>query len=260
VRSARPFYFITWSHQVLNIFESPIVPLVVGLLAATFALVVFLGRRTMGSLVALGVVLVATLLMVLVERLVVTDREQIEYAIDEVLARVEANDVAGVVAWIDPAEPRVVADVRQLMPMIKVEKARTTSKVEVGIGADSPDSATSTFRGFLDGVHKSSGMRVGFFNQRIDVFWKRREGRWLVTDYQAYFDDNPIDAVGSARGNRPVPTKFGAPARDQSGWTSRGGRPPLKNRRSGVRRRCSWKPSAPSGSSRPGSGWPKPGP
>ena len=190
-----------------NLLESPLVPLVVGLLAATFALVVFLGRRSASSLAALAVILLLTLAAVLVEWFVVTDREMIENGIEEVLARVEANDVGGVVAWIDPAEPNVVADVRQLMPMINVEKARTTSKVEIEMAPNSPDSATSTFRGFLDGVHKNSGMRVGFFNERIDVVWKRRDGRWLISDYQAYFDGNPIDAVGSARGNRPVPTK-----------------------------------------------------
>lgn len=191
----------------MNFLESPLLVLVVGALCATFALVVFLSRRTMGSLAVLVGVAAVTLALVLVERLVVTDREQVEAGIETVLACVEANDVGGVVAWIDPAAKVVVDDVRKLMPLIKVEKARALSDVEVVMGPDAPDAATSSFRGFLDGVHTRSGMRVGFFNQRIDVHWVRRGERWLVSGYQAYFDDAPIDAVGSAQGNRPVPTR-----------------------------------------------------
>jgi hypothetical protein len=186
--------------------ENPLVITVVGGVLATLALVVFLARRSLASLLTLGGILVATLLLILVERLVLTDREQVETALESVLAAVEANDMPAALTWIDSAAVNVRADVQALMPLVKVDKARTLGDIEVTVDdAADPPTAMSRFRAFLDGVHGSSGMRVAYFNQQVDVQWIKRGERWLINGYTAYYDDQPIDAVGSARGNRPVP-------------------------------------------------------
>ena len=52
-----------------------------------------------------------------------------------------------------------------------------------------------------------SGTPIGYINQRVDLHWVKRGDRWLIDDYTAYFDEQPIDAVGSAAGNRPVPER-----------------------------------------------------
>jgi hypothetical protein len=188
------------------LFENPLAIAVVGGLFATFALVVFLARRSLASLVALGGIIAVTLLLMLIERLVVSDREQVETGVDSVLAAVEANDLPTVLTWIDPAAVSVRADVQALMPLVKVDKARAMGEIEVTINdAANPPTAMSRFRAFLDGVHGSSGMRVAYFNQQVDVDWVKQGDRWLINGYTAYYDDQPIDAVGSARGNRPVP-------------------------------------------------------
>ena len=186
--------------------ENPVLVGVVGGLLATLALVVFLARRTLASLVALGGAILLTLLGLLVERFVETEREQIERAVPEVLAAVEANDLPGVLASIDPAAAQVRGDASALMPLIKVEKARALSAIEVEINSSTaPPTALSRFRGFLQGIHTRSGMQVGYFNQQVDINWVKRGEQWLIEDYTAYYDDQPIDAVGSAAGNRPVP-------------------------------------------------------
>jgi hypothetical protein len=186
--------------------ENPVLIGVIGGLLTTLALVVFLARRSLGSLVALAGAILLTLLGLVVERLVVTEREQVERAVAEVLAAVEANDLPGVLAAIDPAAAKVRGDASALMPLIKVEKARALSAVDVDFTSTrQPPMALSRFRCFLQGIHTRSGMQVGYFNQQVDIHWVKRGDRWLIEDYTAYYDNQPIDAVGSAAGNRPVP-------------------------------------------------------
>jgi hypothetical protein len=186
--------------------ENPLAIAVVGGVLATLALVVFLARRSLASLMTLGGILAATLLLILIERLVLTDQEQVEAGLESVLAAVEANDMPAVLFWIDTAAVSVRADVQALMPLVKVDKARTSGDVEITVDESAnPPTASSRFRAFLDGVHGSSGMRVAYFNQQVDVEWVKRDDRWLINGFTAYYDNQPIDAVGSVRGNRPVP-------------------------------------------------------
>jgi hypothetical protein len=189
---------------MLIFLENPVAIAVLGALAATLAVVVYLAKKNLGSLVALGVVAVLTLLMLVVEKLVVTDREAVEAAVVQVMDAIEQNNLPGVLEFVDPAAKSVVTDAETLMPMVKVKTANA-SGIDVEINdATSPPQATSTFRAYLDGVHGSSGMRLAYFNQRVDLFWVKQGNRWLIDRYMAYFDNQPIDAVGSARGNRAV--------------------------------------------------------
>jgi hypothetical protein len=110
-----------------------------------------------------------------------------------------------VLNWIDPAAVSVRADVQALMPLVKVDKARSMGDLEITVDqSGKAPTAMSRFRAFLDGVHRSSGTRVAYFNQQVDLRWIKRSDRWLINGYTAYYDDQPIDAVRSARGNRPV--------------------------------------------------------
>jgi hypothetical protein len=186
--------------------ENPVAIAVVGGLLACLAGIVFLARRTGAALLALAVVVAATLALLALERYLVSDREQVQKGVDGVLEAIESNDMAGVLAWVDPSAATIRADVQSLMSEIKVDKARSLGAVEPEINSSvSPPTGAVTLRVFLDGVHGSSGMRVGYFNQRVDLRWVKRGDRWLIDGYTPYYEGQPIDAVGSARGNRPVP-------------------------------------------------------
>jgi hypothetical protein len=189
------------------LFENPVAIAVIGGLAATVALVVFLSRRSLGPLIALGSIIGLTLVLLVVERSVVTDREAVEYGLEDVLAAIEANDVQGVLAHIDQAAAGVRADVEALMPQIKVTNANAGGILVKVRPEENPPTATVMFRAFLQGTHGSSGMGVAYINQRVDIAWVKRGDRWLISDYEAYYDNQPIDAVNSARGNRPQPAR-----------------------------------------------------
>jgi ketosteroid isomerase-like protein len=182
--------------------ENPVVIAVVGGLLATMAAVVFLSRRNLESLVALVAVVAVTLLLLVVERFVVTDREAVEYALEDMLAAIEANDTPGVLAWIDPTATGVRDDVQTLMPMVKV-KVANAGAVDVEVTA--PGAADCNFQAYLQGTHGSSGSPLAYINQRVNLNWVKQGDRWLVKSYAAYYDGDPINAVNSARGNRAVP-------------------------------------------------------
>lgn len=185
--------------------ENAVAIAVLGVLATTVALVVFLARRNVAALAALVAAIGATGLLLVVERLVVTDREAVAAAVEEVLDAIESNDVPGLLAWIDPAAANVKADAERLMPLVKVKTANAAAAdVDVNAAANPPTAAVQ-FRAYLHGVHATSGTPLLYANQRVDLEWVKRDDGWRITAYQAYYDDVAIDAVGSVRGNRPQP-------------------------------------------------------
>jgi hypothetical protein len=187
--------------------ENPLPIAVGGGLLALVAVLVFLSRRNLASLLALAGILGFTVLLLIVESLVETDREQVESAIDGVLDAIEANDVAAVVGAVDPAATKIRSDIEALMPLVKWTLANAGSMEVTVNAADEPLTATSRFRAFLNGVHQRSGNAVPYMNQQVDVDWVKRGEQWLLTGYTAYYDGQPIDAVSSAAGIRPVPTR-----------------------------------------------------
>lgn len=189
----------------MTLLENPLAIGAVGGVAITFAAVVFAARRSGASLAALAAVAAVTLALLVVERLYVTPAEQVESSLEALLAAIEANDAAAVLAHIDPAAAKMRADVESLMPLLKVELANAGS-IEIAVDdAAQPPAATATFRAFLHGIHVRTSAPVGYINQRVDLQWRKHADQWLVTSYTAYYDDQPIDAVGSARTNRATP-------------------------------------------------------
>jgi hypothetical protein len=187
--------------------EHPTPIIVAGSLAALVALMAFVSRRSGGALAALAVIAAITVALVIVERVVVTPREEVENAVASLLDAVEANDVDRVIAAIDPTAANVQADAKALMPQIKVEVANADDlDILVEPGAN-PPRARAAFQAYLRGTHVRSGAPVAYINQRVELTWIKRGDRWALADYAAYWQGQPINAVSSAAGNSPVPAR-----------------------------------------------------
>ena len=85
------------------LFEDPTTLIVAGLLIEGLLAVALVKSGRALLIAAMAGVLILVGLGVLVERLVVTDREQIETTLNEVCTALEANEVPGVLSHIDPA-------------------------------------------------------------------------------------------------------------------------------------------------------------
>jgi len=183
--------------------ENPIPIYAVGAVLVTLCGLVFVARRNAPTLFILGMVVLLTLLLIVTEKLVVTPGEEIESVVARLFQAIEANDLQGVLAEIDPAAAEIRTDVETLMPRVRIEDAGATSLlVEVDLSTD-PPTATGEFRGRLNGVHSTSGGRVFYFD-RVLVDWTKKNGRWLLTGYTPTLRGKPINAVNSLRSNRPA--------------------------------------------------------
>lgn len=183
--------------------ENPIPIYFVGAVLTLITGLTFLVRRDLKSLLWLVAVVLATLLMLAVERLVVTQREQVEIALGELLESLRENDMPGVLALVDPDAVKVRAHVEAMMPEATV-KDTGAAMVHIDLeGSRDHPTATAQFLGRVDGVHKRSGQRV-FYLDEVRLEWRKRNGRWLVKDYTAMWHGRPINAVQSMRANRPM--------------------------------------------------------
>jgi hypothetical protein len=185
-------------HQRLQplttLLENPVPIYAVGAVLATLCGLVFLARRNLPSLFAFVGVVAVTLLLVVVERLVVTDREQVESAVVELMLAIERNDLPAVLATIDPAATEIRSDAETLMSQVRVDDTGASSlRVEVDTATSTP-TAVAKFRGKIDAIHKRSGQRAFYFD-KVHLYWTKRDDKWLVSDYQAHVKGVPINAV-----------------------------------------------------------------
>ncbi len=184
--------------------ENPLPLLAVGAVLATLCGLALLARRNLASLLAFVGVVVVTLLLVLTERMIVTEREQVEIALQQLVTAIEANRVSAVLALVDPSAEKMRGDIKKLIPEANIKDAgATTVRVEIDSDAK-PLTATSRFRGRVDGAHRRSGQRVFYFGE-VEMRWVKRGDHWLVEEYAATWRGRPLDAVNRMQTNRPTP-------------------------------------------------------
>ena len=184
------------------ILENPLPIYAVGAVLATICGLAFLARRNLPSLLALLSVVGLTLLLALVERVVVTESEQVETTLYQLIADIEANDTDAVLSSIAPTATKMRADIEKLMPQADIKDSAATS-VQIEVDTTSqPPTATSTFRGRIDGIHRRSGTRVFFFD-RVEISWTKQDEQWLAEGYAVQHKGKSINPVESLRKNRP---------------------------------------------------------
>lgn len=184
-----------------TLLEDPLPIYALGAVLATLAGAALLARRNLASLVVLLSVIAVTMILLLVEKWIVTEREKVEIALTNVMDAVEENDPQAVATYIDPAAQTIRDQAAALMELVDVRQAGF-SGLEIEIRQLQ---ATSRFRGVLNGTQRG-GAPIGFFDD-VDIHWSKRGDHWVITDYTAYNQGKPIDALGSARSRRPVPAR-----------------------------------------------------
>lgn len=181
--------------------ENPLPIMALGTVCLAIAVIVFLAQRSLGSMLGIAGVIAVTALLLVLESIVITPSEEVEQALTALMAAVEANDVAAVVAAIDPSAQAIRKEAETLMPQVNVKETGTTSvRVEVDETAN-PLKATSFFRGRIDGTHARSGARVFYFD-KVEIDWQKSGNSWRVIDYRAEFGGKPITATEGLRSTR----------------------------------------------------------
>jgi hypothetical protein len=153
-----------------------------GTVALTMALVVFYHTNRPKSLAAVAAVLVVTIALLALEQVIETPREAVERTLYELAARVEANDVAGALAYLAPtATPAIRDEIERQMPQVKIERARVIGTPKIEVSSDE-QTATVKCRGLIIAVIKQNGMKGGAEDE-VTLEFVRNAGRWQVDSY-----------------------------------------------------------------------------
>ena len=161
-------------------------PILVG---GGIALLVLAGffLKTGRGLVLVGMAVVATImaLAVLVDRLVVTDREAVANTIYQAAATAERNDLNAVTDFISPSATEVKAEARRWIGQAKVDSV-SISAMEVTLNREAkPMTATAEFRVYATGQLTDRRMPYPFtYLGRLEVKFVQSGKRWLVTEYE----------------------------------------------------------------------------
>jgi hypothetical protein len=136
-------------------------------------------------LASMGVVAAVMGLAVLVDRLVVTDREAVANTIYQAATSAERNDLNAVSEFISPSAPEVKAEARRWIGQAKVSSV-SISAMEVTVDrAAKPMTATASFRVYATGELTDRTMPYPFtYLGRLEVKFVQSGQRWLVTEYE----------------------------------------------------------------------------
>lgn len=168
---------------MMILLESPWPVLLIGI-AVEAVLAIMLLRtgqgRVLWAMVAAGALTLAGLV---VERLVVTDREAVEHTLDAAVAAVEANDLNRVLECISPTAPQTRADARFLLGRVEIRMARIGS-LEITVNRlTSPPTAKAKLLAIGAGRDRRGEFPDQNFSQKVTVELRREGDRWLVGNY-----------------------------------------------------------------------------
>ncbi len=175
--------------------ESPWPALVLGL-SVELILAALLVRFRRGDIVG-GMIAVATLTfgLVVLERLVITNSEEIEQLLDELTASLVAGDEQAVLAKFTTDSPRV-NELRTTLSHVTVRRARI-SNLEIRVDtSDVPTTAVATITENVEARDDRGTKPFERLTRKLKVTLHKEGGHWLVYNY-AETDPN---AAGSAGG------------------------------------------------------------
>jgi hypothetical protein len=123
--------------------------------------------------------------LLLVERLVVTDRERVENSLYELADALVNNDVPLATSYISPrSTPRVRDDAGFYLRRMKVTKANIGSDLKTTVNRlTSPPTARATFTGRLEAQFELGGATPLNYVGRFTLELELDGDRWLITDY-----------------------------------------------------------------------------
>ena len=141
--------------------------------------------RTWPLFVAAGVLLV-TISLVILERAVETDREQVTRTLEQIVQVVEDNNLQGLLDQIHPRKEDILARARREFPNYKFGKISIRPNLEVTTRDGEPAKAHATFNVVADGSITNMRMEQGTVRRWVEVDFEQHQGKWLVVGYDHF--------------------------------------------------------------------------
>jgi len=135
-------------------------------------------------LVACGLAMFVAFLFV-VEKIVVTPREEVARTLYEIAADLQVNNIDGVVRHFASTAPELERDARARLRGMTLEQVKIKRNLTIEVTPSSnPHLATARFNCVVVGSDKSGlmGKRRGAFF--FDVDFRKEQGNWRVASYE----------------------------------------------------------------------------
>ncbi|MBA4016826.1 MAG: hypothetical protein C0483_06540 [Pirellula sp.] len=163
--------------------ENPLPPVLIGVILEALLVVVLM--RTGKKSVLWGMVGLAALVagIVVLERSIVTPREEVKQAIEEIRALVEANDRPALLQRIDsnPGVAELRNRVQSDLAQVHVDQAKVTDLRDEDIKIDAGATrANVTLIGSVD----VSGAAKAHIVLKFEIDLRKRDGQWILTAAQ----------------------------------------------------------------------------
>jgi hypothetical protein len=148
-------------------------------------LLVFLLKTGRGAvLFAMAAVAAFMGMAVLIDALVVTDRERVENVIYKAAAAAERNDLDAVVGFVSPSAPQISAEIRHWISQLIVDSVSIGS-LEVELDrSTNPPTATAKFWYIGQGKWRRGDTVHDRIPGKLKVDFRKEGDRWLVTGYE----------------------------------------------------------------------------
>jgi len=164
--------------------ESPWPWIFFGIVAEAILAVVLVTSRRPAIFWGMLGALVLTVAGVVVERLVVTDRERVEAAMDGIVAALNANDLEGLLRdYIAPDALGTRGRAVWALNRVQVHRANYHNLRVTINRLTSPITADAEFDGVVDYRDRLGEFPYSHYAARFVVELELRDGRWLVTDH-----------------------------------------------------------------------------
>ncbi len=163
--------------------ESPWPALTLGVVCELVLVIVLVRSGRVVVIVAMAVVLAITLGMLALERMVVTQTEEIENALHAAESALETNDPPAVLALFTQTSPRR-NQVESALKRFHVRNAHVGRDLEIATNAlTNPPSARAFFTGRIEGADARGEVPYEQMIQKFTVTLHREGDQWLIHDF-----------------------------------------------------------------------------
>jgi hypothetical protein len=165
--------------------ENPIPTVVIGVITVAVLGIILVQTGRRWTIAALCGVLAVTLVLVIMESLIVTDREEVENTLERVADALESNDLDRVLSLISPSRGQaMMADAKNRLPPWTVLEARVGSGLRIELNYLTPvPTAIATFNGRIRVREQAASGLEGLYARRFTVKLREEDGQWLLYEY-----------------------------------------------------------------------------
>ena len=166
------------------IFENPLPLLFVGIVVEAILITLFYNFQKKVWLVPIVGVLLAMVALVLVERIVVTPREEVEHTVDQIADALRANDINVLLSHLSNSARESRARAKWALGRIEINGVKVNG-LEITVNSlRSPPSAKAVFSGVLKFDDRKKEYPYRVYSSKFEIELRKEGDRWMVTGHK----------------------------------------------------------------------------